>query len=1260
MRFAIVTLDHHVAPAFRKVSRELAGEVPELELSLHVAADWETDPAALEACREELRRAHVVLVTQLFMKDHIDAVHDVLAEERDRYDALVAVFCEGSVMRLTRMGRFDMGGENPKERSRFSPLGILKRLRGERGNGGSSGKRQMAMLRSVPKLLRFVPGTAQDVRAYLLTLRYWLAASDANLRSLVLHLVGRYGDAGRTPDGLPDADDPVEYLDSGLYHPDLPGTGITDDPEVLAARARPGAWSDDASGGRPRVGLLLMRSHVLGGNARAYDAVIRGLEERGLHVVPAFASGLDNREVVDRYFVGPDGASTVDAVVSLTGFSLVGGPAYSDTDAARNTLEGLDVPYLVLQPLEFQSVEEWSGDSRGLNPLQSALMVALPELDGATGPAVFGGRSRAGAGAVPVADRVERITERVARWVRLRRTPRNERRVAVVLFNFPPNAGAVGTAAYLDVFQSLQGVLERLHAEGYAVEVPDDVDDLRRRLLEGNSDRFGTDANVEARIPASDHVRDETWLAEIESVWGAAPGRNLTDGQSLFVQGARFGNVFVGIQPPFGWEGDPMRLLFEGSFAPTHAFSAFYRWIRQDFGAHAYLHFGTHGALEFMPGKQVGLGEGCWPDRLVGDVPNVYLYASNNPSEGTLAKRRAAATLVTYLTPSVSHAGLYRDLARLKADLDRWSGEEATGKDELEALHARAESLDLVEEGSAVPDAATASAWVAGLRERLLEMEYALMPHGLHVIGRSPGEEERVELLLAAADAVPPGRDVPSLAALLGEPRGVEHLAEELRVGAREALSLIARDDDVNGCRNRLADLGASPAGADALSTWLGAMDRGLRRNEEMDGVVRALDGRFVPPAPGGDLLRTPEVLPTGRNLYGFDPYALPTPAAMEEGRAQVERLLETHREREGRLPETVAVVLWGTDNLKRQGAPIGQALALMGAEPVFDSYGRLCSARLLPLEELDRPRIDVVVTTSGIFRDLLPLQTRLLAEAALAAASADEPPERNAIRRHALASARELDCSLEEAAVRVFSNDEGAYGANVNLQVDRGVWQDEDELADTWLRRKAWGYGADARAEARPELLGSLLAGVDLTYQNLESVELGVTDVDQYVDSLGGLSRAVTRQRGTAAPTYVGDETRGRGRVRALKDQVALEARTRILNPRWYETMLDHGYEGVRELEARATSTLGWSATTGEVDGWVYDRMGETFVLDDEMRRRLAELNPGSAVRLAGRLVEATERGYWTPDDETLERLEAARDELEDTLEGIESEVAA
>jgi len=1173
-RVVILTLDSHAAgPALRAMDK-LSVDFPGLSVSIHAAAEWGETPGAFEAARDAVETGDIIVSNLLFLEEHINPILPALQSRRDHCDAMIGVIADAAIVKLTRMGSLDMMAPQS------GTMKLVKKLRGTSKPSSSSGADKMAMLRRLPKILRFIPGKSQDLRAWFLTMQYWLGGSDDNVEAMVRFLLNRYAkNTGWALNKVAAA--PIEYPDCGLYHPDVPGRITTD----AAALPRP-------VGATLTVGLLMMRSYVLSSDTAHYDAVIRAFEAKGVAVVPAFAGGLDGRPAIAAYFRDIHG-SKIDAMVSLTGFSLVGGPAYNDNASAIEVLKGLDIPYIAAHPLEFQTLGQWADSPQGLGPIETTMLIALPELDGATNPTVFAGRhglegctgcshkcsgAAASKAMAPCLERVDSLVEKTHRLAKLRRKENACKSVGIVLFGFPPNAGAVGTAAYLSVFESLFNTLNHLKTEGYTVDVPESVADLRRAVLEGNARQYGQEANVAAHVSAETIVRTTPPLKAIEAVWGPAPGRIQSDGRGVFVLGKHFGNVFVGIQPTFGYEGDPMRLLFERGFAPTHAFVTFYLWLKNTLQADVLLHFGMHGALEFMPGKQAGMGATDWPDRLIGEMPNVYLYASNNPSEASLAKRRSGAVTITHLTPPLATAGLYKGLSELKDSLTRWrqADPNATERAELETLIAeQAAAVDL---GGVSPD----KLWL-----KLLETEDALIPDGLHIVGQPLTDKARAEYLsvMDLADAEARAR--------------VDHL---------------------------------------------------LQQETELGAISRALSARYIAPVPGGDLIRSAEVLPTGRNIHAFDPFRMPTAFACRDGAKQAQLLLDTHPT----MPRTVALVLWGSDNIKSDGGPIAQALALMGCTPRFDSFGRISGADLVPLATLGRPRIDVVMTLSGIFRDLLPLQTRMLAEAAKRCAEADEPLEQNFIRDHALAYMKKTGCDISQAALRVFSNAEGAYGSNVNQLVDSSAFGDEDELADAYEARKSFAYGTDGKATANAALLQNALAEVDIAYQNLESVELGVTTVDHYFDTLGGIARAVKRAKGSDAAVYIGDQTRGAGKVRTLRDQVALETRSRSLNPKFFEGLLKHGAEGVRQIEAHVTNTMGWSATTGQVDDWVYQRISETYVLDEAMRQRLADLNPTASSRMANRLLEAHDRNYWTPDAATLAALQDAADALEDRLEGI------
>jgi len=1251
LRVLIITMDTHLNSAVSRSIEALKKVAPSINLGIYSATQYTNDPRILEQCRNDIAKADIIFVGMLFLENQFLPIFDDLKARREKCDAMICAVSAAEIVRLTKMGKLDMS------KPTSGPMAFIKKLKGDTSKkDASSGERQMKILRRLPKILRFIPGTAQDLRAYFLCIQYWLGGSEDNMLNLSLYLASRYG-CGANPKNRVvfsklSYEEPLEYPDIGIYHPRMK--------PKISAKASDLPILNNKESKRGRVGVLMLRSYLLANNSEHYDAVIAALEVQGLQVVPAFAAGLDSRPAINEFFM-KDGQSSVDAVISLTGFSLVGGPAYNDAHAAEEMLAKLDVPYIAAHPVEFQTLDQWGESQRGLLPVESTIMIAIPELDGAVVPMVFGGRP--GAEGVTCkgchkqctfskeqvqqdmftcTERTAMLSQRVAKLVDLRRTQREDKKVAVVLFNFPPNAGNIGTAAYLSVFESVFEMMSRLKDEGYTIEMPSSVDELRDDILYGNAKKYGADANVHTLIATQDHIKREKYLAEIEAQWGPAPGKQLNNGANIFILGKQYGNFLVAIQPSFGYEGDPMRLLFEKGFAPTHAFSAFYRYLREDFKTSALLHFGTHGALEFMPGKQNGLTAQCWPDRLILDMPNFYLYAANNPSEGAIAKRRSGATLISYLTPPMTESGLYTGLLDLKASLERYrllDKEESFEKKELALMiQAQAGELDLAPSSPpwfANSDSAIheeyelADQTIHKLLNKILELEYSLIPNGLHVLGKAPSEQEKFEFLKIMAEA---SFEKPLL------PEVIHAISDNQN--SRQVLSLT----DLTVDENNLAKV-----------EKLLESSQLLNQNFELTGILRALDAKYIRPAPGGDIIHKPEILPTGRNLHGFDPFRIPSNFAMKDGSVQAEKILARYCEDGLPLPESIAMVLWGSDNLKTEGAQIAQVLRMYGAKPRFDSFGRLVGASLMTLEELGRPRIDVVISLSGIFRDLMPLQIKLLAEAAYMAASADEPLEQNFVRKHALKYMQDNGCDLQTASLRIFGNADSAYGANVNNLIESGAWTDENELGDTYTARKGFAFGVDGLAVKNTSILKSALADVELTYQNLDSVELGVTTIDNYFDTLGGISKAVQQANGgISKPVFIGDQTKGEGKVRSLSDQVELETRTRILNPKWYEGMLKSGFEGVRQIEVHLTNTVGWSATTGQVQPWVYKQITETFVLNSELRQRLAELNPTASMRMANRLLEACERNYWTPDPETLEKLKLATEELEDRLEGV------
>ena len=641
------------------------------------------------AVERDVSESEVVFVIHVTDGENAERLIRLLGRHGAGRRAVVVINCMPELMRQTRMGRLSFGGAASEERgaggedggageSRAGGAGRARRLlksagawMGEqaRARGRRGGSRHTQYLRFVermPALLRFVPGAGRlgDVKNYLYLFCYFLQPTPANVTSMLLYALKHYGGEARLSEAEVPPPETVPAV--GVYHPEAGSIFETFEEYRRWHDARARRLGLQTLEPSKTVGLLLMRTNVVSGTRKHYDALVRAVEREGLAALPVISTFMDNRDACARFFVGDDRRPRVGQLASLTGFSFVGGPAMNDSEAAVEFLKGLNVPLRSAVSLDVQTLESWEDSWTGLNPVQAGMQVAIPEIDGATEPFVYGGMTAAGVEPVALEDRCRRLARRLRRWNRLQTARRGELKLALVLFCFPPNKGNIGTAADLDVFPSLYEILARLRADGYDVEVPADADALRETLLGGNSESFGAVANVAYRMKTDEYLRLCPYAADVEKEWGAAPGNVNTFGRELLIQGARLGNVFVAVQPTFGYEGDPMRLLMSRGGAPHHGFAALYTYLEKVFKADAVVHVGTHGALEFMPGKQVGLSEECWPDRLIGELPHVYIYSVNNPSEGSIARRRSYAGLVSYLTPPVEDAGLYRELASLK------------------------------------------------------------------------------------------------------------------------------------------------------------------------------------------------------------------------------------------------------------------------------------------------------------------------------------------------------------------------------------------------------------------------------------------------------------------------------------------------------------------------------------------------------------------------------------------------------------------
>jgi magnesium chelatase subunit H len=568
---------------------------------------------------------------------------------------------------------------------------------------------------------------------------------------------------------------------------------------------------------------------------------------------------------------------------------------------------------------------------------------------------------------------------------------------------------------------------------------------------------------------------------------------------------------------------------------------------------------------------------------------------------------------------------------------------------------------------------------VLELYEKVLEVEQRLIPTGLHVFGRASTHAEVADLLRMVSSFDRPEMGVRALTELIAEGLGLasyatllsESGASNQRMAEREKVEAILSEAIARFLATRGEAAGVSAAKllseragvsveqSAKVFAMLAGVVKQLETSHEIDSLVRALNGGYIQPGPGADIIQNPGVLPTGRNTHAINPYSVPSAGAVRRAEPVVEALLARHLKEAGRYPASMAMVLWGIDNIKTEGEAVAQVLSLLGVTPRRDAMNRATDVDVIPLEKLARPRIDVVMTVSGIFRDLFGSTMTLLDNAVRRVASLDEPVELNFIKRNVEAQMFETGCSFDEAAVRVFSNAAGNYGTNVNFMVLDSQWEDSSELGDLFLNRKCFAYGRDSHGrafdgrEAR-KLMERALQRVEITYQNIDNTEVGIIDVDHYFEYLGGVSKAVERQTGARPSIYLSDTMSPTAKVRTLEETVRLETRTKTLNPKWFEGMLRHGFSGVAEIEHHVTNTFGWSATADAVDDWVYDEVAATYVLDEQMLDRLRSLNPHSARTLVGRLLEASGRGLWSAEQSVIERLREAFTSLEDELEGV------
>ncbi|MFI7188795.1 cobaltochelatase subunit CobN [Nocardia nova] len=1051
----------------------------------------------------------------------------------------------------------------------------------------------------------------------------------------------------------------------------------------------------------PMVAVLYYRAQHLAGNTAYVEALCGALEQAGARPLPLYCASLRNAE--------PDLLDTLRRADALVVTVLAAGGTKPATAAAGGddeawdigALADLDVP--ILQGLCLTSGrDQWADNDDGLSPLDVATQVAVPEFDGRiiTVPFSFKEFDADGLSTyVPDPERAARVAGIAVRHARLRHLPVAQRRIALMLSAYPTKHARIGNAVGLDTPASAIRLLTEMRTAGYDLGTPGEVPGLEERdgdalihaliaaggqdpdwlsaeQLEGNPIRIGA-----RQYSAWFATLPEELRTAVVEAWGPPPGELFVDRSAdpdgeIVIAALRFGNIVLLVQPPRGFGENPVAIYHDPDLPPSHHYLAVYRWLSAaagegGFGADAMVHLGKHGNLEWLPGKTLGMSAACGTDAALGDLPLIYPFLVNDPGEGTQAKRRAHATLVDHLIPPMARAETYGDIARLEQLLDEHANISALDPAKLPAIRQqiwtlmRAAKMDHDLGLEERPDEDTFDDMLLHVDGWLCEIKDVQIRDGLHILGQAPAGEGELDLVLAMLRARQLwGGEVavPGLREALGLDESGQESRERVDVVEQRARTLLAALQAAEWSPAAVEELVArhEPAAPDTLAAVLRfaateVVPRLRQTGVEIERILHALDGGFIPAGPSGSPLRgLINVLPTGRNFYSVDPKAVPSRLAWETGQAMADSLLERYRADHGDYPRSVGLSVWGTSAMRTAGDDIAEVFALLGVRPVWDEASRrVTRLEVIDLAELGRPRIDVTVRISGFFRDAFPHVLALLDDAVRLVAELDEPAESNYVRAHTDSDLAEHG-DRRRATTRIFGSKPGTYGAGLLQLIDSKSWRTDDDLAQVYTTWGGYAYGRGLDGAPAADDMRAAYRRIAVAAKNTDTREHDIADSDDYFQYHGGMVAAVRALTGKNPEAYIGDSTRPDAvRTRTLSEETTRVFRSRVVNPRWLEAMRRHGYKGAFEMAATVDYLFGYDATTNVVADWMYEKLSESYVFDDVNRKFMTESNPWALHGIAERLLEAAERKLWeAPLPETLDRLRQIYLETEGELE--------
>ena len=1084
----------------------------------------------------------------------------------------------------------------------------------------------------------------------------------------------------------------------GAYYPGVESTDISEHISNL-----------DRS--RPVIMIMFGQRKWNAGRTEGVDALIHAVEKKGgapLALFFNYASNVDTgsigiRRIIDEYLL-EDGKPIVDFVINMISSSVTREAKARSDDPDDPFMERLGVP-MMQTPTLVHSEEKWREDPYGLTNAEIAYDVAFPEFDGQiiSIPNSSTEIDRNGSQYYrPLSSRIDDIADMAMMWASLRHKPNSEKKIAILFYQYPPKSSHTGGAADLDTFQSIRDLLERMKSAGYTLDyVPESREDLVEKLFEGitNDLEYLSDEDVRRRAASFvDNGVYEAWFDTlsdgqkefIKRDWGEPPGKVLVVDGDIAVPGIINGNVILSYQPNRG--KDIQSAYHNHNCSIPHQYLAFYRWLRYGFGADLVIHVGTHGTLEWLPGKSVGLSEDCSPDYVLSQLPNLYPYVIGNPGEGTQAKRRSYAVLVDHMIPAMVRSGSYDEVEELESVLQAFMrAENMKASDQLEVSKlnlydtvkrlAMFSDLGLPEDA----DADTVAEKADDLYDYVLEFKSNIIKDGLHILG-SPPEDERLEEMVYSLTRLRNGEE-PSLVESIAKALGIdyrqlkEHPSEMYPDGRFNGEVIDDIEDRTVSLISSMAELDFDLGGSVELATSAYPLDNADlseairficeevlpnigKITEEMDSMMDGMDGKYVRPGPSGCPTRgRAQILPTGRNFYTLDPEAVPFPASWELGKRMADQMIERYKNEKGIYPESISIVIWATDTMKTGGDDVAYILWLLGIRPVWGGYGnRVIGLEVVPVSELGRPRVDVTVNISGLFRDTFPNLTDMINEAVRTVADLDESDEENRIRAHYrqemladIEAGIAQDEARRNALLRVFGATPGQYGTGVNVLISTSGWDQRKDLGDYYIDVGCHAYGQGLTGVKMENIYRRRLSKASVTVKNSTSREYDLFDNDDVFQYLGGLNSAVESVTGSMPMSVIGCSADVDDPVlRTIQEEAHFVFRSKVLNPKFEQGLRRHGFNGATEILKMFEYVFGWDATSDIIENWMYDRLATDYILKDDVRQWIEEANPYALHDMIDVLMEAHERGMWETSEGLLEQLQEIYLNNEEILEEL------